>query len=134
MCGPKRGSFPKMRVPGSAFRGSITAFQIIGASISRLQHGSARGLPLKARAFGCAALVLVTLMRLLFILWFARLALRPSAFFGILAGRLRFGFRGGLSTTFANCRKIPANLPIHFQNHLNIAKPLGYCKRKRKLF
>jgi hypothetical protein len=77
-----------------------------------------------------------TLTRL-FVLWFvhfARPAFRPSAFFGILTGSLRLGFRSGFATRAANLRKKPANLLVYFHVEYNITKLLGYYKQKMQLF
>jgi hypothetical protein len=65
---------------------------------------------------------------------FARPAFRPSAFFCIFTGCLRFGFRSGFATLAAYLRKIPANLLVYFHNGHNIPKPLGYYKENLQLF
>jgi hypothetical protein len=71
---------------------------------------------------------------LFFCFRFARLAFRPAAFFCVFAGGLRFGFGSSVAAPSANLRKIPAQLLVYFHNGDNITKPLGYFKRKTKLF
>lgn len=65
---------------------------------------------------------------------FARLALRPTALFGIFTGSLRFGFRTDLATLAPKLRQIPANLLIYFHNETTIPKRIGYYNKNLQLF